>query len=161
MPQGTVTKSLAAGFSGSVLGRLEASRTFQPFGMGSAMAMSYAMPTKAQGLVLSPPPDKRWSIYSDVSYGSGSRNREFVASDYDYTSVGGSVGVEYRRDRNWRLGGMFSYSAPDVKLGVQNARNHIDAYQFAAYGSLHRGELVRRRAHGLWPPGLHARPPAA
>ena len=37
--------------------------------------------------------------------------------------------------RTWRVGGVFGYSEPNVSLGVQNAHNHINAYQFAAYGS--------------------------
>jgi len=49
--------------------------------------------------------------------------------------TGGTLGVDYRFDRNWRIGGVFAYSQPDVKLAVQDAHNHIDAYQFAAYGS--------------------------
>jgi outer membrane lipase/esterase len=47
VPQRAITASLASGFAGSVLGRLDASRSFQPFGVGNAMAMAYASPTKA------------------------------------------------------------------------------------------------------------------
>ena len=30
---------------------------------------------------------------------------------------------------------MFGYSQPDVKLAIQDARNRIDAFQFAGYSS--------------------------
>lgn len=130
VPQGGVAASLASGFAGSVLDRLDADRTFAPFGMGSAMA--YAGPTKAPGPVAA---DHPWSIYSNVDYGGGSRGAQFLASGYDYTAVGGTVGIEYRHDLNWRFGGVFSYANPDVNLSVQNAHNHIDAFQFAGYGS--------------------------
>ena len=33
------------------------------------------------------------------------------------------------------MGAVFGYSAPDVNLDVQNAHDHINAYQFAGYGS--------------------------
>ena len=33
------------------------------------------------------------------------------------------------------LGGVFGYSNSTVSLGVQNAHDHIDSYQFAGYGS--------------------------
>jgi outer membrane autotransporter protein len=115
-----------------VLGRLDAGRTFQPFGIGSAMAMAYAMPTKA----LAPAaPENRWSIYSDVNYGSGSHDRQFYAAGYDYNTVGGTVGLEYRLGQKWLVGGVFSYAEPDVNLGIQNAHDHINAFQFGGYGS--------------------------
>src|ERR1019366_5302057 len=43
VPQGAITASIATGFAGSMFGRLDASRSFQPFGIGNAMA--YAGPT--------------------------------------------------------------------------------------------------------------------
>jgi outer membrane lipase/esterase len=130
--QGGITTSIATGFATSVLGRLDADRTFQPFGIGSAMAMAYAMPTKALGPVT---PENRWSIYSDVNYGSGNRNGQFLAAGYDYNAVGGTVGIEYRVDSKLRLGAVFGYSAPDVNLNVQNAHDHIKSYQLAGFGS--------------------------
>ena len=136
VPQGDITTGIATGFSTSVLGRLDAERTFQPIATGAAMAMSYAMPTKAPIEPFAPiPAEKRWSIYGNANYASGSRNGEFLAAAYDYNSVGGTVGVEYRVDRTWRVGGVFAYSEPNVSLGIQNAHNHVTAYQLAAYGT--------------------------
>jgi outer membrane autotransporter protein len=132
VPQGSISTSITAGFTTSVLGRLDAERTFSPFGMGTAMAMAYAGPTKALGPV---DPGKRWSIYGNVDYGSGSRGTQFLGSSYNYIALGGTIGVDYRRDQNWKFGGVFSYSQPDVNLGVQNAHNRINAYQLAGYGS--------------------------
>jgi outer membrane lipase/esterase len=132
VPQGGITTSIASGFTSSVFGRLDAERTFAPFGMGTAMAMAYAGPTKALGPVA---PDKRWSIYGNVDYGSGSRGTQFLGSGYDYSSLGGTIGVDYRRDQNWKFGGAFSYANPRVDLGVQNAHNSVNAYQLAGYGS--------------------------
>ncbi len=132
VPQGSISTSITAGFTNSVLDRLDAERTFFPFGMGTAMAMAYAGPTTALGPV---DPGNRWSIYGNVDYGGGSRGTQFLGSNYDYTALGGTIGVDYRRDQNWKFGGVFSYSQPDVDLGVQNAHNRINAYQLAGYGS--------------------------
>ena len=131
VPQGRITTSIADGFTTSVLGRLDAYRTFQAFGVGPR---SRWPPAADQGAGAGPP-ESRWSIYSDVNYASGSLDRQFLAAGYDYHAVGGTVGIEYRVDPRLRLGAVFGYSEPDVNLGVQNAHDHINAYQFAGYGS--------------------------
>jgi outer membrane lipase/esterase len=134
VPQGGIATSIATGFADTTLGRLDAERTFMPYGFGPAMA--YAVPAKAPaGLDFPVAADKRWSLFSNVTYAGGSRDGQFAASSYDYSSVGGTLGVDYRFDRNWRFGGVFGYSQPDIKLAVQDAHNRIDAYQFAAFGS--------------------------
>jgi outer membrane lipase/esterase len=132
VPQGAITASIATGFVDSVLGRLDASRSFQPFGIGNAMAMAYADPTKAPAPVK---PEDRWSVYCDFSYASGSFDKQFFNAGYDYHAPGGTFGIEYRYDAKWRLGFALGYSEPDVNLGVQNAHDHAKSYQFAGYGS--------------------------
>ena len=111
VPQGAITASLAGGFAGSVLGRLDASRSFQPFGIGNAMAMAYAGPAKAPAPVK---PEDRWSVYSDVSYASSSLDRQFLNAGYDYHAAAGTFGIEYRYDSRWRLGFALGYAQPDV-----------------------------------------------
>lgn len=128
-PQAAIATGLLGGFAHSVFDRLEASRRFPPSGPNAAMA---AMPTKA--VALNEPAD-RWSVYGAASYAGGSRDRQFYATGYDYDAAGGTLGLEYRLNANWRVGGVFGYSQPDVKLAVQDARNRIDAFQFAGYGS--------------------------
>jgi outer membrane lipase/esterase len=130
VPQGAITGSIANGFAGSVLGRLEASRSFLPFGTGNAMA--YAGPTKAVAPVR---PEDRWSVYSDFSYASSSLDRQFFNAGYDYHAAGGTVGIEYRYDAKWRLGFALGYAQPEISLGVQNAHDHVKSVQFAGYGS--------------------------
>jgi len=128
-PQAGIATGLLGGFSTSVFDRLEASRRFQPSGVNAAMA---AMPGKA---VAAMDPAERWSVFGSASYAGGSRDRQFYAASYDYDAAGGYLGLEYRVDSNWRVGGVFGYSQPVVKLAVQDARNRIDAFQFAGYGS--------------------------
>ncbi|HEY5126940.1 MAG TPA: autotransporter domain-containing protein, partial [Bradyrhizobium sp.] len=132
VPQGAITASIATGFAGSVFGRLDASRTSQPFGIGNAMAMAYAGPTKAPAPVR---PEDRWSVYSDFSYASDSFDKQFLSAGYDYHAAGGTVGIEYRYDAKWRLGLALGYAQPEISLGVQNAHDHVKSYQFAGYGS--------------------------
>jgi phospholipase/lecithinase/hemolysin/uncharacterized protein YhjY with autotransporter beta-barrel domain len=143
VPQGGIVTGLATGFAGSVLGRLDAERSFSPFGFGGAYAMAGATPARPEG---------DWSIISSVDTGGGSRDRQFAAAGYDYDSVGGSVAVEYRGARRWRLGGVFGYGKPDIDYGVQNAHNRIDAYQFAGYASFTAADWF---ADGLVAYGRH------
>nr|WP_245258316.1 autotransporter domain-containing protein [Rhodopseudomonas palustris] len=128
-PQAAIATGLLGSFSNSVFDRLEAGRRFQPSGVNAAMA---AMPSKAVALT---EPADRWSVYGAASYAGGSRDRQFYATGYDYDAAGGYLGLEYRLNANWRVGGVFGYSQPDVKLAVQDARNRIDAFQFAGYSS--------------------------
>src|SRR5674476_576594 len=126
VPQGAITASLAGGFSGSVLGRLDASRSFQPFGIGNAMAMAYAGPTKAPAPVK---PEDRWSVYSDFSYATGSLDRQFFNAGYDYHAPGGTFGIEYRYDSKWRLG--FSLDRQGV-IDVIHGSTSADTFTAAA-----------------------------
>jgi uncharacterized protein YhjY with autotransporter beta-barrel domain/phospholipase/lecithinase/hemolysin len=129
-PQGRITTAIATGFTGSVFGRLDASRSFQSYGLGNAMA--YAGPTKA---VAPLKPEDRWSVYGDASYTGGNLDRDLFNAGYNYHAVGGNFGIEYRHDAKWRLGATLGYSEPVINLGVQNAHNNIKSYQFAGYGS--------------------------
>jgi outer membrane autotransporter protein len=119
VPQGSIATSLARGFTTSVLGRLEAQR---------------GLPALAEGFK-GGGPESGWSVYGDVNYGGGNFARQFYASSYDYDAIGGLAGVQYRFNPRLLLGGVFGYSKSTVSLGVQNAHDRIDSYQFAGYGS--------------------------
>ena len=130
--QGAIATSLATNFVGSVFGRLDAYRTVDQFDTSATSAI----PGTASAKRLSPTaPESRWSVYGGASYSGGSGESQFLAAGYNYSAVGGSLGLDYRVDPSLRLGAVIGYSAPDVSLGVQNAHNHIDALQFAGYGS--------------------------
>ena len=136
--QGGITTGIAAGFAGSVLGRIDADRSFQELGSGTATALPYAMETKAQGPawpIRPAAPESRWSIYGDVTYRSIGLDRQFLDAGYDSEAVGGLLGVEYRLNPRLLLGGVFGYSNSTVNLDIQNAHDHINSYQFAGYGS--------------------------
>ena len=117
-PQGALSTGIADGFNNSVFGRLDAYRNFQPFGASAPLN-----------------PGEQWSVFSNVTYSNGARTGAFYTANYDYASVGGTLGIDYRVDQNWRVGGVFGYAQPEARLGVQNAVDRIDASQVAGYGS--------------------------
>ncbi len=119
VPQGSIATSLATGFATTVMGRLDAQR---------------GVPVPAEGLKDGGPPSG-WSVYSNANYGGGNLERQFYSSGYDYDAIGGMAGAEYRVNPRLLLGGVFGYSNSTVSLGVQNAHDKIDSYQFAGYGS--------------------------
>jgi outer membrane lipase/esterase len=119
VPQGGIAMSLATGFTASVLGRLDAQRGLV------ALAEGF----KGGG------GQSQWSFYGDVNYGGGAAGRQFYSANYDYDAIGGMVGAEYRANPKLLLGGAFGFSTSNVNLGVQNARDTIDSYQFAGYSS--------------------------
>lgn len=132
-PQGDVAMSIATGFIGSAFGHLDAYRTFSAYGAGSAMnALAADMPAKAARTVLAPSP---WSVYGDVAYAGGNRDPQAFLSSYNYNSVGGWIGLDYRLSPDLVVGGLFSYAQPNVNLAIQNAHEKIDAYQIGGYAS--------------------------
>jgi len=150
-PQGDVAMAMATGFANSVFGRLDAYRSFTPYAMGNAMnAMAAYGPTKAPPRAVA---ENRWSVYGDVNYIGGSRDSQTFLSSYDYRSVGGTLGVEYKVSPELRAGLVFGYSQPNVNLAVQNAHYNIDAYQIGGYASYTRANWF---ADGLFAYGRQA-----
>ena len=79
-------------------------------------------------------PEDQWSVFSNVTYSNGGRDRRFLRLELRLQLRRRHVRNDYRVDQNWRLGGVFGYAQPEVKLGVQNAIDHR-RLQFAGYGS--------------------------
>ena len=130
--QGAIATALATNFTGSVFGRLDASRTFDEFAIGAASAMVSPAPSKS---LVTAAPENRWSVYGGANDSGGGGEQKFLAPGYNYNAAGGDLGLEYRVDPRLRLGAVFGYAAPDVNLNVQSAHDHIDSYQFAGYAS--------------------------
>ncbi|GLH81913.1 exported lipase [Bradyrhizobium sp. SSBR45G] len=129
-PQGDVAMSIATGFTSSVFGHLDGYRSF--YGPGAAMnAMAADMPAKAAPVASRSP----WSVYGDVAYAGGTRDAQAFFSNYNYNSIGGRIGLDYRISPDLIVGGLFSYAQPNVNLGVQDAHEKIDAYQIGGYAS--------------------------
>jgi uncharacterized protein YhjY with autotransporter beta-barrel domain len=134
--QGGVVLGTAGSFAESTFGHLDAYRNFSAYGAGSAYAAYAAdlkMPTKAAPVVI--PDEKRWSVYGELNYAGGSREGQLFASSANINSFGGTAGLEYLVRPDWKLGGVFSYTQPNVSYGTQNAHLKIDALQFGGYSS--------------------------
>ncbi|WP_257164612.1 autotransporter domain-containing protein [Bradyrhizobium sp. SRS-191] len=135
-PQGDVAMSIATGFAGSVFGHLDAYRNV--LSTAHAMnAMAADMPAKAIRAARSSV-QSQWSVYGDAAYAGGSRDSQQSLSSYNYNSVGGWIGLDYRLWPDLLVGGLFSYAQPNVNLAVQNAHEKIDAYQIGGYASYSR-----------------------
>jgi outer membrane lipase/esterase len=134
--QGSLVLATANSFAESTFGRLDAYRNFSAYGAGSAFnayAADMGMATKALPAVL--PPEKRWSSYGELNYTGGNLDGQLFATAANYSSFGGTAGVEYLVRPDWKLGGVFSYTQPNVNFATQNAHTKIDALQFGGYSS--------------------------
>jgi outer membrane lipase/esterase len=134
--QGSLVLATANSFAESTFGHLDAYRNFTAYGAGSAFnayAADMRMPTKALPAVL--PPEKRWSAYGELNYTGGNLDGQLFATGANYNSFGGTVGAEYLVRPDWKLGGVFSYTQPNVNFATQNAHLKIDALQFGGYSS--------------------------
>ena len=134
--QGSLVLATANSFAESVFGHLDAYRNFSAYGAGNAFnayAADMRMPMKALPAVI--PPEKRWSAYGELNYTGGTANSQLFATAANYNSFGGTLGVEYLVRPDWKLGGVFSYTQPNVNFATQNAHLKIDALQFAGYSS--------------------------
>ena len=150
-PQGDVATSIASGFAGSIFGHLDAYRNVR--GAADAMnAMAADMPTKA-ALAAPAAVQSPWSVYGDVAYSGGSRDSQQFLSSYNYNSVGGWIGLDYRLSPDLMVGGLFSYAQPNVNLALQNAHEKIDAYQIGGYAAYNRANWF---ADALLAYGRHA-----
>lgn len=131
-PQADVAVATAANFTNSVFGRLDSYRTFGPYGMRTATVANRGLPTKAPPMAATESP---WSVYGEVNYAGGSSDAQAFVASASYHAIGGTAGIEYKVHPHLRVGGAFSYSQPNVDIGVQNAHYRIDSYHFAGYAS--------------------------
>jgi phospholipase/lecithinase/hemolysin/uncharacterized protein YhjY with autotransporter beta-barrel domain len=149
--QADVTVATAANFANSIFSRLDAYRVFAPYGMSTALVANRSLPTKAPPMAA--PAENPWNVYGEVTYAGGSRDAQAFAASSNYHAIGGTGGIEYKVNPNLRVGGVFSYSQPNVDLNVQNAHYRINSYQFAGYASYTQANWF---ADGLVGYGRHA-----
>lgn len=132
-PQGAIVQSVMTGFADATFNRLDAYRTFSAVGGAfNAYAADPRAVTKAPPLAAAP---SRWSAFGEVNYLGGSRDAQLYGTSASYNSVGGTIGLQYQLQPDWKIGGIFSYARPEVNLGVQDAHIKADAFQFGAYSS--------------------------
>src|SRR5437763_13245417 len=132
-PQGDVGLSSAMGFASTLFGRLDTFRETSGFAsaMNSYAAYAKAPYMKAPVPVVANP----WS-YSMLGNGAVSNRHSTVASNgFNLDSVGGTIGTEYRINKNAFVGGAFDYSNPKARSFNNAGTTEANAYQIGAYGA--------------------------
>ncbi len=86
--------------------------------------------------ILGAPQDHRLSVYllsdGDVSDGV----RDTAGAGFHLTSVGGTVGAEYRLTDYALVGAAFNYENSTFKISGGNGKTNSDSYQFGLYGTV-------------------------
>ncbi|MDQ2081015.1 autotransporter domain-containing protein [Xanthobacteraceae bacterium Astr-EGSB] len=128
--QAELTQIGVQGFSGSLMGRLDAYRNAGP----NAFANAYAadMPVKAKPKAIS---DQPWSVFLEGAYQAGKRSDSLFAFGYDYDIEGGTVGVQYQINPNFLVGVAFNGTTQNASLNQRQGHIDTDAYQFAGFAS--------------------------
>jgi outer membrane lipase/esterase len=131
-PQGDLAMNSAMGFASTMFGKLDMFRETYNF-MPSTMN-SYAAYTKAPYLKAAPPPVNPWSFYMQANGGISDRQATVASNGFNLDSVGGTIGTEYRFNRNAFVGAAFDYSNPKARLFNNAGTTDANSYQFGVYG---------------------------
>jgi len=132
-PQGDVAMNSAMGFAATLFGRLDTFR--ETWGLMPATMNSYALATKAPYLKAAPPAAvSPWSFYMQGNGGLSNRQATVASNGYSLDSIGGTIGTEYRFDRNAFVGAAFDYSNPKATLNNNAGTTTANSYQFGIYG---------------------------
>lgn len=134
-PQGDVSLNSAMGFATTLYGKLDSFREtsgVMATAMNSYAQVSRPLYTKAPPPVVAAP--SPWSVYIQANGGVSDRQTTVASNGFDLTSVGGTVGTEYRIGGNAVIGAAFDYSNPTAKLYNNAGRVEADSYQFGLYG---------------------------
>ena len=156
VPQGRITTSIATNFTASVLGRLDAYRTFQAYRRRPGAWPVPCRPRRRR------PHARRKAGGRSTARSitcSGSLDRQFLAAGYDYR--------RRRRHPRDRVSGR-SAAAPRRRVRLLRARRQArrperprphQRLSVRRLRLVHRHQLVRRRARRLRSPRLRSRPP--
>ena len=131
-PQGDVAINAATGFASTLYGRLDLFR--ESWGFTSSTVNSYASATKAPKAlpVTAPSP---WSFYMQATGGISDRQATVASDGYNLNSVGGTIGTDYRINRNAFIGLAFDYANPKATLANNAGSTTANSYQFGFYGA--------------------------
>lgn len=106
------------------------------------------------GIVAAAPYPRRWEVYGGINYYSEDGDRQDVRvpgtggttfivpvmPDYEMDVFGGNVGIEYRINDNWSIGGAFAASNADLDFGP-SASADIDSMALIPYVSYVRRDV--------------------
>jgi outer membrane lipase/esterase len=133
-PQGDVALTSAMGFASTLYGKLDMFR--ETYGFMPSTMNAYAAYTKAPYLKAPPPPPVNpWSFYMLGNGGISDRQATVAANGFNLESVGGTIGTEYRINRNAFVGAAFDYSNPKARLLNNAGTTDVNSYQLGIYAA--------------------------
>lgn len=160
--QGDIGLTATTSFLANMFGRLDLFNARS--GLLAPRVMSYAERTRHDGPLSDVPasaPPSPLSAYIAVNGGFGSRSATGVSNGYDWDSVGGTIGLEYRIGSNALVGAAFNYANPTVRQLLGAGKTDVNAYQFGLYGAWNGASLFAQAAlswglldYANWRPGV-------
>lgn len=133
-PQGDVALTSAMGFASTLYGKLDMFR--ETYGFMPSTMNAYAAYTKAPYLKAPPaPPVNAWSFYMLGNGGISDRQATVASNGFNLESVGGTIGTEYRINRNAFVGAAFDYSNPKARLFNNAGTTDVNSYQLGIYAA--------------------------
>jgi outer membrane lipase/esterase len=133
-PQGDAAMNSVMGFASTLFGKLDMFR--ETYSFTSSTMNAYAAYTKAPYLKAPPPPPVNpWSFYMQANGGISDRQTTVAANGFNLDSVGGTIGTEYRFNKNAFVGAAFDYSNPKARLYNNAGTTDVNSYQLGIYGA--------------------------
>jgi outer membrane lipase/esterase len=133
-PQGDAAMNSVMGFASTLFGKLDMFR--ETYSFTSSTMNAYAAYTKAPYLKAPPPPPVNpWSFYMQANGGISDRQATVAANGFNLDSVGGTIGTEYRFNKNAFVGAAFDYSNPKARLYNNAGTTDVNSYQLGIYGA--------------------------
>ena len=133
-PQGDLAMNSAMGFASTLYGKLDMFR--ETYGIVQSTMNAYSMAAKAPFLKAPPlPAANPWSFYMQGNGGVSDRQSTVASNGYNLESIGGTIGTEYRINKNAFIGGAFDYSNPTARQFNNAGTTDANSYQFGIYGA--------------------------
>src|ERR1700738_4750890 len=108
----------------------------ETYGFMPSTMNAYAAYTKAPYLKAPPAPAVNpWSFYMLGNGGISDRQATVAANGFNLESVGGTIGTEYRINRNAFVGAAFDYSNPKARLLNNAGTTDVNSYQLGIYAA--------------------------
>ena len=130
-----IVTTTTSGFTGSVLGRLDAMRDHRDASAflassatGGPMGLGYGDGSRARPTG----PSSRLTAYTMGTFQGGDRSNSFEQVGFDHDAASGTVGLEYSVNRNLIVGLAGNYTSTNADLN-NGAAIDVDALQAAAY----------------------------
>ncbi len=138
--------------AGALMGRMD---LFNAPGLSASSGfLAYAGPGEV-GLASGSP----WQVFIQPRGGLGSRSSAGNAAGYDWSALGGSVGLEYKLAPNWLVGGVLDMTGQTQTLNGRRRLLDSAIDPARSLQRLERQEPFRRRPALLWLARIQQQPP--